>query len=94
MVTIGMNYQVVQGKERAFENACLKVVHAMRNAAGHSETLLFHEVNDASHYLIVSEWSEKSAFEGFIASDAFRAVVDWGKEQILVGRPEHRVYGG
>jgi heme-degrading monooxygenase HmoA len=92
MVTVGMNYRVIQGKEGVFESAFAKVLNSMRSAPGHSQTRLYHEVGDASHYLIVSEWSDRAAFESFIASDAFRAVADWGKEQILAGRPEHRVY--
>jgi heme-degrading monooxygenase HmoA len=42
--------------------------------------------------LITSEWSDEKAFQDFIRSDAFRAVTDWGKEQILAGRPQHKVY--
>jgi heme-degrading monooxygenase HmoA len=42
--------------------------------------------------LIVSEWSEEQAFNEFIRSDAFRAVTNWGKEQILSDRPRHKVY--
>ena len=29
------------------------------------------------------------AFDGFIASDAFKKVAKWGKEEILAGRPVH-----
>ena len=93
MITVGMNYHVVPGKADAFENAFRKVIHALREAAGHSETRLFKEVDDPDHYLIVSDWGDKAAFEAFVSSDAFRAVTDWGKEQILRRRPEHRVYG-
>ena len=32
--------------------------------------------------------------DAFIASDAFRKVTNWGKEEILAGRPHHEVYGG
>lgn len=93
MVTVGMNYYVIAGKEKAFETAFEKVIHALREADGHSQTRLFHEVGDDGHYLIISDWNDKTAFEAFIASSAFRAVTDWGKEQILKGRPDHRIYG-
>jgi heme-degrading monooxygenase HmoA len=93
MTTVGMNYYVIPGKEAAFENAFHKVIHSLRQAPGHSETRLFKEVDDPGHYLIVSDWNDKAAFEAFISSDVFRAVADWGKEQILRARPEHRVYG-
>lgn len=93
MVTVGMNYHVLPGKEAAFEGAFKKVVHALRSAAGHTKTDLFHGVEDPAHYLIVSDWNDRKAFDNFIASDAFRQVADWGREQILSRRPEHRVYG-
>jgi heme-degrading monooxygenase HmoA len=93
VVTIGMNYRVLPGKEEVFENAFNKVVHAMRNVAGHGQTHMFREINDSHHYLIVSQWNDRGAFDAFIASDTFRNVANWGKEQILAGRPSHEVYG-
>ncbi len=93
MVTIGMNYKVIPGKEETFENAFNKVVTAMRRIDGHRESHMFRDINDAQHYLIVSQWSRKAAFEAFIASDAFRNVANWGKEQILSDRPHHEIYG-
>lgn len=94
MVTIGMNYNVLPGKEETFENAFNKVLHAMRGMEGHTETHMFRDINDPNHYLIVSQWSQKNAFDSFIASDTFKNVANWGKEQILSGRPSHEVYGG
>ena len=94
MVTIGMNYNVLPGKEETFENAFNKVVKAMEGIDGHSTTHMFCDINDHQHYLIVSEWSSKPAFDEFIASDTFKNVANWGKEQILSGRPSHEVYGG
>ena len=35
MVTIGMNYQVLEGKQEVFEDACRKVLDVMREADGH-----------------------------------------------------------
>ena len=94
MVTIGMNYAVLTGKEAMFENAFRKVVKAMGGIAGHSETHMFRHIDDAQQYLIISQWSDKAAFDAFIASETFRNVANWGKEQILSGRPRHEVYGG
>ena len=37
-------------------------------------------------------WSSEEAFHGFVASDAFKKVTNWGKENILRGRPEHTTY--
>jgi heme-degrading monooxygenase HmoA len=43
-------------------------------------------------YLIVSDWADRGAFDAFIGSEAFRSVANWGKEQILAGRPTHEIY--
>ena len=36
--------------------------------------------------------AKHEAFLAFIRSDAFREVTNWGKEQILAGRPRHRIF--
>jgi long-chain acyl-CoA synthetase len=41
---------------------------------------------------ILATRADETAFQEFIRSDAFRAVTNWGKEQILSGRPQHKVY--
>ena len=93
MVTIGMNYKVLSGKEDTFEKAFNKVVKAMGGIEGHTETHMFRDINDSLQYLIVSQWSRKQAFDDFIASETFKNVANWGKEQILAERPKHEVYG-
>jgi heme-degrading monooxygenase HmoA len=94
MVTIGMNYQVIPGKEEVFEGACKKVIEVMGDASGHAESQIFRrvDVDDASQYLIVSRWDDEAGFKAFIASDAFKKVTNWGKENILAGRPSHTTY--
>lgn len=94
MVTVGMNYNVLPGKEETFEKAFKKVVTAMGGIEGHDKTHMFRDITDAKHYLIVSKWTSKPAFDSFIASDTFKNVANWGKEEILSGRPQHEVYGG
>ena len=91
MVTIGMNYQVLPGKEAVFEAAFARVLEALRAAAGHDHSQLYRAV-DGPEYLIVSRWSDESAFRGFVASDAFRKVTSWGSEHILAGPPRHTTY--
>lgn len=93
MVTVGMNYMILEGKEKPFETVFYKVLDIMEAMDGHTKSHLFHEVRDPQHYLIVSEWNSKEAFEAFTSSDKFKSVVDWGKEQILAGRPKHEIYG-
>lgn len=93
MVTVGMNYQVIPGKEEVFERAFASVIGALQAAPGHDKSHLYRDVNNQQSYLIVSEWNDAQAFHDFIASDAFRKVANWGKEQILAGRPSHQIYG-
>lgn len=93
MVTVGMNYQILPGKEQQFESVFAKVLEVMRSMEGHVKTHLYRDVADTSSYVIFSEWSSKPAFEAFTSSEQFKNVTNWGKEQILAARPQHRIYG-
>jgi heme-degrading monooxygenase HmoA len=93
MVTIGMNYFVLPGKEQVFEDAVANVVNTMREIDGHDSSQLFRQVGDGDPtYLIVSRWNSEEDFNGFVTSDAFKKVTNWGKENILSGRPRHTTY--
>jgi len=93
LVTIGMNYSVIPGKEQIFEDACAKVVDTMQGIDGHGASTIYRAIgNEDPDYLIVSRWESEDAFEEFVSSDAFKKVTDWGKENILRGRPTHTTY--
>lgn len=92
MITVGMNYHVLPGKQADFEGKFAAVIEALEAAEGHSSSTLWKDVTDDASYLITSEWSDEQAFKDFIQSDAFRAVTNWGKEQILSDRPMHKIY--
>lgn len=92
MVTVGMNYVVLPGKQGEFEEKFAAVLEALRGAEGHTSSSLWRDTANDASYLITSEWSDEAAFKAFIASDAFRAVTNWGKAEILAGRPSHKVY--
>lgn len=93
MITVGMNYKVIDGKGPEFEKVFNKVLGIMQAMAGHSESHLYKDTAESSSYLIVSEWSDQAAFEAFTESESFKGVVDWGKEKILSARPKHEIYG-
>ena len=93
MVTVGMNYHVLEGKGEIFETVFKKVIGIMSKLDGHVKTDLFSKTDDRNCYLIMSEWSDRAAFDGFIASEQFRSVANWGKEEVLAGRPSHEYYG-
>ncbi|WP_254508575.1 antibiotic biosynthesis monooxygenase family protein [Anatilimnocola floriformis] len=92
MITVGMNYHVLPGKQSDFENKFAAVLDALRKAEGHTNSTLWKDVSDDASYLITSEWSDEQAFVTFIHSAAFKEVTTWGKEQILSGRPQHKIY--
>jgi len=92
MVTIGMNYVVVPGKEATFERAFQNVLETMRLDPGHTNSILYRDVHNPQSYLILSEWSDEKAFRDFTRSEGFKRVVDWGKENILATRPKHHIY--
>lgn len=93
MVTVGMNYDVLEGKQNAFESVFARVLEIMGGLPGHQHTELFRSVTSPRSYLIVSQWSNRADFDAFIKSDQFLKVADWGKSQILASRPRHEVYG-
>jgi len=93
MITVGMNYRILPGKEKAFETVFAKVLEVMTAMTGHAQSHLFRDVFDPQSYLIISEWTDKAAFDAFTASDRFKSVTTWGKEQILATRPKHEIYG-
>ncbi|QDS97276.1 antibiotic biosynthesis monooxygenase family protein [Adhaeretor mobilis] len=92
MITVGMNYHVIEGKQQDFEDKFAGVIDALNAADGHDSSTLWKDTADGASYLITSEWSDQEAFTAFIQSDSFRAVTNWGKEQILSGRPQHKIY--
>ncbi len=93
MITIGMYYEVLPGKESAFEEKFSGVIGLLRQGfPGHKQSFLYKRVDDAGSYAIISEWDAQDDFTKFMKSDAFRSVADWGKAEILRGRPRHHVY--
>jgi len=93
MITVGMNYEIIKGKEQAFVDKFTRVIEVMSKTEGHKMTNLYQDVYKNSFYLIVSEWDSRPAFDNFTHSDAFHKVTQWGKDHILAGRPKHEVYG-
>ncbi len=93
MITVGMYYDVKEGKEGEFEEKFEAVAGALDGSSGHVQSLLYQQVKKANSYTILSEWDSQDAFMSFIKSDAFKQVTDWGKAEILEGRPRHKIYG-
>ena len=92
MTTIGMNYEVIPGKEEEFERGFLSVIEVLKTLPGHVESHLYEDVASVGSYVILSEWSTKEDFDRFIHSDTFKQVVAWGKAEILRSRPRHKIY--
>ncbi len=92
MITIGMNYHVIPGKESQFKTAFEGVANALSKAEGHKESKLYCDCNEPNKFLIISEWEGQDAFQAFVTSEAFRKVANWGATEILMGRPSHKIY--
>ena len=88
-----MNYEVREGKGDQFESVFKSVLELMEGMEGHGKSALYTNVFQPNAYLIVSEWTDEAAFKSFTTSEKFGKIVNWGKEQILVSRPHHEVYG-
>ncbi|MDP6277316.1 MAG: antibiotic biosynthesis monooxygenase [Nitrospinota bacterium] len=93
MITVGMYYDVIKGKEEEFEEKFEAVTTALDGSLGHVQSLLYRQVKKPNSYTILSKWDSQDAFKEFIQSDAFKRVTDWGKAEILEGRPRHKIYG-
>ncbi len=92
MTTIGMHYDVIPGKEEEFEKGFLSTIELMKTLPGHVESRMFEDITIKGSYVILSEWTRMEDFQAFMASDAFKKAVAWGKAEILRGRPKHKVY--
>jgi heme-degrading monooxygenase HmoA len=87
-----MQYDVKPGKEQEFVKGFLGVLEVLKTMPGHIESHMYEDVASAGSYVILSEWKTKEDFAAFMASDAFKSAVAWGKAEILRGRPKHKVY--
>jgi len=92
MTTVGMQYDVIPGKEGEFEKGFLAVVEHLRKVPGHVESKLFQDVSSPGSYLILSQWQTREAFDAFLRSPEFRSTTSWGKAEILRSLPKHKVY--
>jgi len=94
MTTVGMNYEVREGKAKAFEKQFVRVLEVLRTLPGHVSTYLYLNAFQPQCYVVLSEWEKREDFDRFVGSDAFRAVAAWGEANILATRPKHVVYEG
>ncbi len=92
MVTIGLYYDVLPDKAEEFQNKFFEVLELLKGMKGHQQSFLYQRVDDPHSYAIIGEWDSQEEFMVFVRSDAFRQVTTWGKEQILRGRPRHKIY--
>ena len=91
MLTVGLYYDVVQGKENDFEEYFRLVVAEIRKKDGFVSALLYKRVDKPGSYLIYSEWRDRESFEEFIKSREFSGAKEGGAD-MLMGRPSHKIY--
>ena len=91
MLTVGLYYDVVPGKEKEFELYFDEVKAQIEKVDGFMSVLLYQRVDKPGSYLIYSEWRDKDSFDAFIKSKEFSGAKSGGS-QMLVGRPYHKIY--
>lgn len=92
VATVGMNYEVAEGREAAFEARLARIVQEMQLMPEHLNTMLYRQVTDDRRYLVVSVWRCREGFDAFVASEAFRVFMAWSTEHALIGQ-QHEIYG-
>jgi heme-degrading monooxygenase HmoA len=92
MTTIGMQYEVIAGKEEEFEQGFLKVIEHLKKVSGHVDSHLYEDVACLGSYVILSQWETHEQFQAFLKSPEFAQVTTWGRTEILRSRPRHKVY--
>lgn len=90
MITVGMYYDVVPGKEEEFESDFTTVAHILESVPGHAQSRLFRDVFRPGSYLIYSEWESREAFGAFARSPEFAMARRWG-DDVLLGAPRHTI---
>lgn len=91
MLTVGLYYDVIPGKERDFEEYFKVVAEQLTKVEGYVSALLYKRVDVPNSYLIYSEWKDKDTFDAFIKSREFSGAKEGGST-MLMGRPSHRIY--
>jgi heme-degrading monooxygenase HmoA len=72
MVTVGMYYDVIAGKDALFRAKFQEVLAQLEAIPGHQRSFLYQRVDDPGSYAILSEWESREAFLDFIPGTAFR----------------------
>ena len=75
MITIGMNYKILPGKEDNFERMFKNVLSSLQAVTGHGKSALYKDVTDFQSYLIVSEWDSEEDFNAFVQSEKFKQTI-------------------
>jgi heme-degrading monooxygenase HmoA len=92
MTTIGMQYEVIPGKEEEFVKGFLGVLEFLKTMPGHTESHMYEDVASRGSYMILSRWENKESFDRFMKSPEFGRVIAWGRAEMLRARPKHKVY--
>lgn len=91
MISIGLYYDVVPGREKEFEDVFNAVRKSLEGTKGFVSAVLYRRVDKPNSYLIYSEWESLEAFRAFIASRPFKEVTTSYRE-MFERRPYNKVY--
>jgi len=91
MISIGLYYDVVVGKEKEFEEVFNSVKRSLEGSEGFVSAALYRRVDRPNSYLIYSEWRSLEAFRSFVASRPFKEITSKYRD-IFERRPYNKVF--
>ena len=91
MITVGMSYRVIPGKEETFKKAFPRLHEIMKKMPGHLKTRLYFEIGDEESFLVATAWESLDAYHAFIRSPEYDEIT-LGREKVLAERPHHGIY--
>ena len=66
LTTVGMQYEVISGKEEEFERGFIGVIEVLKTLPGHIESHMYEDVQSVGSYVILSSWENKESFDAFM----------------------------
>ena len=92
MMTIGLQYEVRQGKEDQFKKVFAGVIVTLPKMHGHVATRLFEDVLEPGNFLLMSRWKLLRDFKTFARGEGFQRISEWAKAELFRGEPRQQVY--
>ena len=92
MIVVANRIQVTKGYEREFERRFENRFGAVDHMAGFIRNEVLRPIT-GGHYIIMTHWETKEAFEAWTQSESFRqAHSGRGRQEIFAGKPNLEIH--